>query len=105
MKEARTDKVLFRWVGYTKIWNVLDYTALAFPASTVSAAKDPIPWMLYEPRNELDAWNWKLYDPVTMDGHPVGLQIVGRRFEEEKVLGAAKVIEKLMGRYDYCLLA
>ncbi|TVY41093.1 Acetamidase [Lachnellula subtilissima] len=87
-----------RWVGYTKIWNVLDYTALAFPVSTVSAEKDPIPSTLYEPRSELDAWNWNLYDPVTMDGHSVGLQIVGRRFEEEKVLGAAKVIEKVMGR-------
>ncbi|TVY89887.1 Acetamidase [Lachnellula willkommii] len=59
-----------RWVGYTKVWNVLDYTALAFPVSAVSAAKDPVPATLYEPRNELDAWNWNLYDPVTMDGHP-----------------------------------
>ncbi|TVY30270.1 Acetamidase [Lachnellula hyalina] len=87
-----------RWVGYTKIWNVLDYTALAFPVSTVSAEKDPVPSTLYEPRSEPDAWNWNLYDPVTMDGHSVGLQIVGRRFEEERVLGAAKVIEKVMGR-------
>lgn len=75
---------------------MLDYTALAFPASTVSATKDSIPSTPYEPRNETDAWNWKLYDPVTMDGHPVGLQIVGRRFEEEKVLGAAKAIQKVM---------
>ncbi|TVY56850.1 Acetamidase [Lachnellula cervina] len=87
-----------RWVGYTKIWNVLDYTALAFPVSTISAAKDPVPSTPYEPRNELDAWNWNLYDPVTMDGHSVGLQVVGRRFEEEKVLGATKIIEKVMGR-------
>jgi amidase len=31
-----------------------------------------------------------------MDGHPVGLQIVARRFEEEKVLGAAKVVEAVL---------
>jgi len=30
-----------------------------------------------------------------MDGHHVGLQIVGRRFDEEKVLGAAKQFERL----------
>lgn len=77
---------------------MLDYTALAFPVSTISAAKDPVPSTPYEPRNELDAWNWNLYDPVTMDGHSVGLQVVGRRFEEEKVLGATKIIEKVMGR-------
>jgi len=75
---------------------VLDYTALAFPVGTVSAAKDIIPSTPYEPRNEMDAWNWNLYDPITMDGHPVGLQIVGRKLDEEKVLGAAKVIEKVM---------
>jgi len=33
-----------------------------------------------------------------MDGHPVGLQIVGRRLEEEKVLSAAAVVEALLGR-------
>lgn len=85
-----------RWVGYTKIWNVLDYTALSFPAGKVDGAIDLKPSDPYEPRNEMDAWNWSLYDPETMSGHPIGLQLVGRRFEEEKVLGAALVIEKLL---------
>ena len=31
-----------------------------------------------------------------MDGHPVGLQIIGQRLEEEKVLGVAAVIVKLI---------
>jgi amidase len=85
-----------RWVGYTKVWNILDYTALAFPVSRVSAELDKISSPPYEPRNELDAFNWKLYDPETMRGHPVGLQVVGRRFEEEKVLGVCKVFEEVM---------
>ncbi|KIX06264.1 uncharacterized protein Z518_04239 [Rhinocladiella mackenziei CBS 650.93] len=84
-----------RWVGYTKVWNFLDYTALSFPAGQVIASKDIAP-PEYQPRNDYDAWNWKLYDPVTMDDHPVGLQIVGRRFEEEKVLGVASVINQIM---------
>lgn len=84
-----------KWVGYTKVWNFLDYTALSFPAGKVDASKDKaVPG--YEPRNEYDAWNWKLYDPETMDGHPIGLQVVGRRFEEEKVLGVAAVVERVM---------
>jgi Asp-tRNA(Asn)/Glu-tRNA(Gln) amidotransferase A subunit family amidase len=53
---------------------------------------------MYQPRNDQDLWNWGIYDPETMDGHPVGLQIVGRRLEEEKVLGVATVFEKLLGR-------
>ena len=57
---------------------------------------DPAPSVAYEARNDLDAWNWKLYDPKSMDGHPVGFQIVGQRLEEEKVLGVAAVIIKLI---------
>lgn len=83
-----------KWVGYTKVWNFLDYPALSFPAGEVDTTRDAITG--HEPRNDYDAWNWKLYDPKTMDGHPIGLQIVGRRFEEEKVLGVAAVVEKLI---------
>ncbi|EXJ78899.1 hypothetical protein A1O3_08399 [Capronia epimyces CBS 606.96] len=87
-----------RWVGYTKIWNVLDYPAISIPLTTVSASRDRLPADPYEPLNEADAWNWKLYDPERMDGFPVSVQIVGRRFQEEKVLGAAKVLETLRSR-------
>ncbi|EPE36703.1 Amidase signature (AS) enzyme [Glarea lozoyensis ATCC 20868] len=85
-----------RWVGYTKVWNLLDYTALAFPVGVISKDLDASPEVGYEPRNEIDAFNWGLYDAETMDGHPVGLQIVGRRFEEEKVLGVCRVFEEVM---------
>lgn len=46
----------------------------------------------------MDAFNWGLYDPVDMDGCAVGLQIVGRRFQEETVLGAARIIEEVVKR-------
>lgn len=36
-------------------------------------------------------------DPESMHGHPVGLQVVGRRLEEEKVL-AGMVIVETVGR-------
>lgn len=85
-----------RWVGYTKVWNFLDYTALSFPAGAVDKSKDTLPITKYEPRNDYDSWNWGLYDGESMNAHPTGLQIVGRRFEEEKVLGVATVIEKVL---------
>lgn len=85
-----------RWTGYTKVFNFLDYTALAFPAGRADKMPDAIYNIEYEPRNEIDAWTWGLYDPDGMEGRAVGLQIVGKAFEEEKVLGAAKQIEKLL---------
>lgn len=85
-----------RWTGYTKLFNFLDYTALTFPAGRACKALDEQYSTDYDPRNDIDAWNWGLYNPLTMEGHSVGLQIVGRRFEEEKVLGAAQQIQRLL---------
>lgn len=85
-----------RWVGYTKMFNILDYPALVFPAGQVSKEIDSNLPREYIPRNAADAWNWERYDPETMDGHNIGLQIVGRRYEEEKVLGAARQFERVL---------
>lgn len=87
-----------RWVGYTKLFNFLDYTTLSFPAGKVSKFLDPVSVADtgYSPRNSLDAYNWDHYDLPTMDGHDIGLQIVGRQFDEEKVLGAAQQIQHLL---------
>lgn len=85
-----------RWVGYTKVWNFLDYPAVVFPAGKADKATDSILDESYVPRNEADEWNWSRYDAKTMHGHPVGLQIIARRFEEEKVLGVATICEDLL---------
>ncbi|GAQ41146.1 hypothetical protein AtubIFM56815_009680 [Aspergillus tubingensis] len=83
-----------RWVGYTKIWNFLDYSAVTLPVDQVRAEVDELP-AGYQPRNELDAWNWGLYNAEAMNGHPINVQIIGKKLEEEKVLGAATAIEKI----------
>jgi len=87
-----------KWVGYTKVWNFLDYSALTMPAGVVSKDLDPTFKDLpkYTGRCEADAWNWNLYDLESMAGHPVSIQIVSRRLSEEKVLGAAKVIRDVL---------
>ncbi|KAH8144862.1 uncharacterized protein LAJ45_11132 [Morchella importuna] len=82
-------------VGYTKVWNVLDYTAGVVPAGFVDKIKDPV--QEYEGRSELDRTNWEMYDPELMHGHPVGLQVVGRRLQEEKVLAGMQVLEQVLG--------
>ena len=88
-----------RWVGYTKIFNVIDYPAVVIPAGEVSKELDTTgaeEMSSYQPRNPLDQWNWDLFDLGTMDGMPIGVQVVARRLEEEKALGAAKAIDTLL---------
>ena len=40
------------------------------------------------------------YDPVKMHGLPVGIQIVGKPYEEEKVLAIMRIIEDLVGDHS-----
>ncbi|KAM0545014.1 hypothetical protein ACHAPJ_011524 [Fusarium lateritium] len=84
------------WVGYTKVWNVLDYTAMVIPGGRVKAEDLDIPFS--DPaRGPEDQWNQGLWnkDKAEMASLklPIGLQIVGRKLEEEKVIGAAEVID------------
>ena len=39
---------------------------------------------------------YRNYDAKAMHGLPVGIQIVGRRLEEEKVLEGMKIVETLL---------
>lgn len=47
---------------------------------------------------------YKLYDAEAMHGLPVGVQIVGRRLEEEKVLAIMKRVEDALGEDKYRML-
>ena len=78
-------------VGYTGLFNLLDYSAANFPSGVVGdREKDVYPKDLAEALNPLDEATRKAYDAEEIHGLPVGLQIVGRRVEEEKVLGMVK---------------
>lgn len=88
-----------RWVGYTKIFNFVDYPAVAVPAGQISKeldSKAAMEMSAYQTRNPLDEWNWNLFDVNTMDGMPIGVQVVAPRLHEERALGAAKVIDKVL---------
>lgn len=47
---------------------------------------------------------YKHYDTEKMHGLPVGVQIVGRRLEEEKVLAGMQRLEDALGDEKYSLL-
>lgn len=47
---------------------------------------------------------YKLYNANEMDGLPVGVQVIGRRLEEEKVLVLMKRVEDALGDDKYKLL-
>jgi amidase len=93
-----------RYIAYTGTVNVLDFSACTIPVGFVNeqhkadkegdldAEGSKIPGVT----GELDAHIRSIYDPEVYKGLPVTMQVVGRRLEEEKVLGVATVLEKLL---------
>ncbi|KAF2750226.1 amidase [Sporormia fimetaria CBS 119925] len=81
---------------YTSQWNLLDYPGVVFPVCKVDTGLDPLEDD-FEPMSGHDADNHKLYDAAEFHGVPVGLQLVGRRFEDEKVLRIAEILEAKIG--------
>jgi len=90
-----------RWVGYTKVFNAVDYPSVVLPAGEVSRTLDAAAaeaFAKYVPRNPLDEWNRRIFDLDAMDGMPIGVQVVARRLEEEVALGAATMVDSVLKR-------
>ena len=54
----------------------------------------------FKARNAVEAGAYKSYNADAMHGLPVGVQLVGRRLEEEKVLKGMKLIQGLLVSKD-----
>ncbi|EFW19048.1 hypothetical protein D8B26_007234 [Coccidioides posadasii str. Silveira] len=86
-----------QWLGYTAIWNLLDYAVATVPVTKVDPSLD-VPgdeWKNYKPRNESDAFNHQQYDLDLVKGMPICVQIITGRFGEEKAVAVAKVMDSL----------
>ncbi|KAI0711600.1 amidase signature enzyme [Earliella scabrosa] len=84
----------FKGCGYTFLWNILDYSAGVMPVTRVDKELDAL--KDFKPRNVIERDMYKMYDATTMHGLPVGVQVVGKRLEEEKVLEGMKIIEGVL---------
>jgi Asp-tRNA(Asn)/Glu-tRNA(Gln) amidotransferase A subunit family amidase len=85
-----------KYWNYTSQWNLLDYPGLVFPVCKVDKEQDK--WTDNDkPLSGLDEDNRERWDPNEFHGAPVGLQLVGRRFEDEKILAILEYITNIIG--------
>ncbi|RAL15913.1 putative general amidase GmdA [Aspergillus homomorphus CBS 101889] len=81
--------------GDTPFVNVLDYPAVVFPVTyadrVVDKAERPDVFL-----SEMDEVIQSQYDCDVAHGAPVGLQLVGRRLEDEKVLALVEYVGRLL---------
>ncbi|KAI1452458.1 amidase [Annulohypoxylon moriforme] len=78
-------------IDYTESLNLLNYSVTVIPVTKADKVRDPFD-KSYRPLNKKDEKNWKAYDPEIYHGGPVGVQIVARKFEEEKVWAISKIV-------------
>jgi hypothetical protein len=94
---------------FTVLFSMVDSTVGVLPITKVNKNLDTLPAdflegstgsKILEGRTYGSAPQWEgAYDAEEMEGLPVGVQVVGKPWEEEKVLGMMRVLEGLVG-YD-----
>ncbi|GLA63123.1 hypothetical protein AtubIFM54640_004262 [Aspergillus tubingensis] len=77
----------FGWPPYTVVWNLLDYPACIIPYGKASKELDPEPMAITDGVQPS-------YDPDAVDGAPCAIQVIAPRFQDEKCLSAARVIDR-----------
>ncbi|KAH6643147.1 amidase signature domain-containing protein [Boeremia exigua] len=86
----------FKYVGYTGVYNVVDYSAVSFPCGISADKAVDAAITDYKPLSEYCQAAYDSYDAEAVHGMPVSLQLVAQRLEEEKVLAmTATVLQAL----------
>ncbi|KAG6810989.1 hypothetical protein H0H92_009528 [Tricholoma furcatifolium] len=91
-KHGESEKVNLMTASFTTIFSLLDYTAGVLPVTHVDKELDALP-ADFKPSSPLSTLAYSAYDVEGMHGLPLGVQIVGRRLEEERVLEAMKIVQ------------
>ncbi|KAG0679979.1 hypothetical protein C6P42_005336 [Pichia californica] len=84
--------------GYTNLWNILDFPNVIFPTGLKC---DPLldkPDSTYVPRNDYEKYEHALYDEdvTKFVGAPINLQLTGKRWFDEELVKASKVVAEII---------
>ncbi|KAL1591791.1 hypothetical protein SLS59_010084 [Nothophoma quercina] len=89
----------FKYYAYSAVPSVLDYTTGVVPVTFADQYLDYGP-SRYIPMSDKDRVNWNLYDKELFDGAPVGVQVMGQRLQEEKVLAMMSAVNDSLQQYQ-----
>ncbi|KAK4689574.1 amidase, partial [Tremellales sp. Uapishka_1] len=91
-----------RAIFYTSCFNLVDYPAMVIPVNAFVDPRVDIPATDYAGANERDCAIQAAYKPEDYKDAPLSIQLVGRRFREEEVIGLTKVVVQAM-KLDFLL--
>lgn len=87
----------YKYYGLSAWVNGMDYTSVVLPVTLADKNVDKYPDG-YSPISDADKVIFEDYDADIYDGAHVSVQIVGRRFTEEKMLAIAEYVGGLLGK-------
>ncbi|BGO91547.1 hypothetical protein NBRC10512_003206 [Rhodotorula toruloides] len=85
-----------RHAGYTGMFNLLDVPALCFPVTKVDPSVDQ-PDPNFKALDEEDQRFHDEYDAQLTAGVPAGVQLIGRRWQDEELLGLGEIVSDIIG--------
>ncbi|KAF2095394.1 amidase [Rhizodiscina lignyota] len=88
----------FKYHAYTAIPSTLDFTTGVVPVTFADCFIDNRD-VNYQPLGARDRANWHLYHEDLFDGAPVGVQVMGQRLQEEKVLAMMEAVQNALQQY------
>ncbi|KAL3447800.1 amidase signature domain-containing protein [Aspergillus insuetus] len=77
----------YGWPPYTLIWNLLDYPACIIPYGKAAKELDPESMILADGVQPS-------YEPNAVDSAPCAIQVIAPRFQDEKCLWAAAIVDR-----------
>ncbi|KAF1356627.1 fatty-acid amide hydrolase [Delphinella strobiligena] len=89
---ATTEHGKLKYVGYTGVFNIVDYSSISFPTGVSVNKTLDVEESGRQPMSEVDAEIQKEYDAAAVDGMPISLQLVAQRLEEEKAIAMTKLV-------------
>ncbi|KAK9480220.1 amidase signature domain-containing protein [Lipomyces japonicus] len=86
-----------RYLGYTGLINVLDYSSVVIPVLKADPSID-LPYAAPGSGSDKEIENkaWEDYIPEDFKNGPVGVQIIGGRLDEERILAVAGVVDDVL---------
>ncbi|OTA63241.1 amidase [Hypoxylon sp. EC38] len=88
-----------RYWGYTSQWNLLDYPSIIFPTNDKVGEPEREKSFDYDqdytPLSESDKYFYDLWEQHGAEGYkdaPISLQLVARRFDDERLFRAAQIL-------------
>jgi hypothetical protein len=110
MRISATKYLPFLWTG-ALFYNLLDCPVGSIPVTRVDPKLDTLPkdWLTTTngstpssktSEKQLYGKEWG-YDADAMEGLPVGIQLVGKKWEDEKVIEMMKVVDAALGERGF----